>query len=500
MKKVLKNILASALPQIMNIVTNLVLPTLIISRFGSEVNGLVSSTKVIISYISIVGAGIATVVTQALYVPVAKGDTKTIKGMLHAASNMFNKYGIIYCIVALAVAFIYPFSLNTNIGYMTIVFLMIVMSVSGASEFFAIGRCRALLYANQKTYVCTTIQAASLLGSLLLALLMIKMNASIVLVQLAISFVYVLRAVFLTGYVRKNYPELSDYQEEEPIRSATEKRNDAMIHQISGLAVTGSQTTILTMLVGLHAASIYSVYNIVFSGLQSICANLSTAVTPFIGRELALDNRERLMKMYDLVEFAFFSIVSFVYSVAMIMVVPFVGLYTKGADINYIYPNFAGVFVVSSAFYILKMPSNSLINISGHFKETRWRAILEAFLTVTLSIVFTSLTGLNGVVIGTGIALCWRCLDTIVYTNKYVLDCSNYKSLFRLSRVILIIALSAVVRNRININASGYGEWVKYSIINSLVVLLIIIINSLLFDFKTVQQLVQVLNSKGRDF
>lgn len=496
MKKVLKNILASALPQIMNIITNLILPTLIISRFGSEVNGLVSSTKVIVSYISIVGAGIATAVTQALYVPVAKKDTKTIKGMLHAANRMFNKFGFIYCIIALVVAFVYPFSLDTSIRYRTIVLLMIVMSISGASEFFAIGRCRALLYANQKTYVCTVIQAASLLGSLLLALLMLKLKADIVIVQFAISFVYVLRAVFLTGYVRKSYPELNGYREEKPINSAIEKRNDAMIHQISGLAVTGSQTTILTLFVGLQAASVYSIYNIVFSGLQSICANLSTAVTPFIGRELALNNRDRLLKMYDLIEFAFFSLVAFIYSVTMIMIIPFVKLYTRGADINYIYPLFSVIFVLSSAFYILKMPSNSLINISGRFKETRWRAILEAFLTVFLGIAFTYWTGLNGVVIGTGVALCWRCIDTIVYTNKYVLACTNHKSLFRLFRVVVIIVLCAVIRNHISVIVNSYLDWVKWSIIFSLIIIFFIVINSLLFDFKTIKELIDIFRKR----
>lgn len=496
MKKVLKNVLASALPQIMNIITNLILPTLIISRFGSEVNGLISSTKIIVSYISLVGAGIATSVTQALYVPVAKNDTKAIKGMLNAANKMFNKFGFVYCIIAIVVAFIYPLSLDTNIRYKTITLLMIVMGISGASEFFAVGRCRALLYANQKTYVCTVIQAASLLGSLLFALLMLQLNADIVIVQFAISFVYVLRAVFLTGYVRKNYPELNGYRKEKPINSAIKKRNDALIHQISGLAVTGSQTTILTLFVGLRAASVYSIYNIVFSGLQSICANLSTAVTPFIGREFALNNRERLLKMYDLIEFAFFSLVLFIYSVTMIMIIPFVELYTKDADINYIYPLFSVIFVLSSAFYILKMPSNSLINISGYFKETRWRAIIEAFLTVFLSVAFTYWTGLNGVVIGTGLALSWRCIDTIIYTNKYVLDCANFKSLFRLFRVIVVIILCAVIRSHINIIVNSYWDWVKWSIIFSLIIISVVVINSLLFDFKTIKELINIFEKR----
>ena len=157
---------------------------------------------------------------------------------------------------------------------------MLAMSISGASEFFAIGRCRSLLYADQKTYVCTLAQAASIFLSLLIALLMLKLNMNIIFIQLAISLVYVFRAAFLIGYINKNYPELSDYKKEKPINSVVEKRKDAMIHQLSGLVVSGSQTTILTVLMGLGVASVYSVYNIVFSGLQSICSNLSCIYTP----------------------------------------------------------------------------------------------------------------------------------------------------------------------------------------------------------------------------
>jgi O-antigen/teichoic acid export membrane protein len=485
LKKVLKNVLASALPQIMNIITNLILPGLIIANYGSEVNGLISSTKSIVAYISIVGAGIATAVTQALYEPVAKKNTDTIKGMLNAANKMFFKYGILYCVLAIICAIVYPLSLRTNIRYITMVALMIVMSISGASEFFVIGRCRSLLYANQKTYVCTSIQAVSLLGSLILALIMLKMHVNIVLVQFAISFVYILRAFLLNSYVNKYYPELSDYKNTPPINTAVEKRSDAMIHQLSGLAVSGSQTTILTVTLGLNAASIYSVYNIVFSGLQSICANLSTALTPFLGRELALDRKERLMKFYDFVEFVFFNLVTFIYSVAMVMVVPFVSIYTMRADISYIYPVFASLFVLSSAFYILKLPSNSLINISGQFKETRSRAIIEASLTIVLSIIFTIIFGIEGVVVGTGIALCWRCIDTIIYTNKNVINCGNFKSLFRLARSIAIIICFWGIHKIMPVETSNYLQWIKIALFCSVFALLVIICNAILFDRKT---------------
>lgn len=493
MKKVWKNVFASALPQIMNIITNLILPTLIISRFGSEINGLVSSSKAIVSYISIVGAGIATATTQALYEPVAKNDDDTVKGMLHAANNMFNKYGTIYCVLAVCAAFIYPIIIDTTIEYKVIVLLMLVISVSGASEFFAIGRCRSLLYANQKTYVSTIIQAASLLVSLILAVSMLEMHMNIIMVQGAISFVYVLRAFFLSGYCKRHYPSLKGYKNAAPIKAAVEKRNDAMIHQLSGLAISSSQVTILTIMTGLKAASIYSIYNIVYSGLQSVCANLSTAVTPFLGREVALNHQEKLHKMYDLVEFAFFSLVTFIYSVTAVMIIPFISIYTKNADISYIYTTFAMLFTFSSAFYILKLPSNSLINAAGHFKETRWRAIIEASLTVVLSIFFTFFTGINGVVIGTGIALCWRCLDTIVYTNTHILHCANKRSIFRLFRVIIIIAFFAVVHKKISINATDYFQWIKCSVVCCVAVLVVIFVNAVLFDRKTLKQVVAII-------
>lgn len=493
MRKVLKNIFASALPQIMNIITNLILPSMIIMRFGSEINGLISSIKVIISYVSIIGAGIATATTQKLYEPVAKNDINTVKGMINASNRMFNKFGFMYCLIVLVVAILYPLSLETDIEYITIVLLMLVMSISGASEFFAVGRCRSLLYADQKTYVCTTVQALSIFISLVLAIFMLKFNMNIIIVQLAISLVYVFRAIFLLGYIKTNYPDLSDYKKTKPINSVVEKRKDAMVHQLSGLVVSGSQATILTATLGLEAASVYAVYNIIFSGLQSICSNLITALTPFLGREYALNNREKLLKMYDFIEFMFFNIVTFIYSVTMLMIVPFVTIYTYNADINYIYPIFAVIFVYTSAFYILKMPSNALINISGHFKETRWRAILEAILTLVLSFIFTQKMGINGIVLGTGIALGWRCIDTILYTNKKILLCKNDKTFFRLIRVFILLSITAYISLKFQIEITSLIEWSKYAIIYSIVIFVFLTINIVIFDSFTLKELSKII-------
>lgn len=496
MKKVLKNLISSVLPQIVNIISNLILPGLIIAKFGSDVNGLVTTTKTVISYISLVGAGIATAVTQALYRPVASDDDESVKGMLKSANSMFNRYGTIFVIITFVISVVYPFAIRSDISYFTVAGLLLVMSISGASEFFAIGRCRALLYAHQKVYVCSLIQALSLVCSLLLAMLMLRINASIIVVQFSISFVYVLRGFFLTAYVRHNYPQYSGYKKSTPVDAAIQKRKDAMVHQLAGLAVTGSQSAILTIFVDLKAASIYSVYNIVLYGIKTICSNLCTAITPFLGKKYALGLGEQLRKMYNVVEFAFFTLVTFVLSVTVATLVPFVGVYTKNVDISYIYPTFALLFVISSAFYILKLPGTALINVAGHFKETKWRALLEAGLSVGLSVVFTLLIGKSGVVLGTAIALGWRCIDTVIYASKYILKTSFKRTLLRLFVFFLDLALFKILSDKFGYNPTSYSSWIMMALTFSVLSLLVLAVETLLLERGAVRELMSLVKKR----
>lgn len=487
MNKVLKNVAASALPQIVNIITNLILPGLIISRFGSDINGLVSTTKTIISYISLVGAGIAAAVTQALYKPVANNDDFIVKGMLKTANNMFTYYGFIFIGITLITSLIYPIFIHTSISYFKIACLLIVMSLSGASEFFAIGRCRALLYAHQKVYICSLIQAFSLILGLGIAVIMLSLNVGIVAVQFSVSVVYVLRGVFLSGYVRLSYPQYLNYKSVPSVKDAIQKRNDAMIHQLSGLAVTGSSAAILTFIVDLKAASVYSVYNIVLYGIRNICSNICTAVTPFLGKKYALNQEKELKKVFNAVEFVFFFFVTLILMVTMAMLISFVSLYTSGADVNYVFPLFAFLFVISSSFYILKLPGTALINVAGHFNETKWRAILEAMLSIVLSVIFTIVFGKSGVLIGTGIALCWRCIDTIIYTSKRILHCGAKQSVLRLLLSILNLFLVKILGLVFEIKIVSWWSWIQMSTLWFAVSLIVLTLEAVCFEKEAIK-------------
>lgn len=487
--QVYKNVGASVLPQLVNIISNFVLPVMIIGLYGSSINGLLSTVKTIVAYISLVGAGISAATTQALYSPVANGDRETVKGMLKATSKMFNRCGIVYLVIVFVISLIYPLFLEDNIPFITMVLLLLVVSISGASEFFIVGRCRSLLYANQKVYVCTTIQALSLIASLLLAVFLLKMKADIILVQFGVSFVYVMRAFLLWSYVKKHYPQYMYVKNTRPIFSATAKRNDAMIHQLTGLVVLGSQSLILSLMVSLEAASVYAVYNIVFSGLYSICSNINVAVTPFIGRSYAIGGRLRVQQQFNCVDYLFFVITSFVFMICIVTVLPFVDVYTKGADITYHYPIFAILFVVAFIFNVFRLPHSSMINVAGMFRETRIRAIIEAILSIVISIITTSLYGLYGVLIGTSVAIGWRCFDMIVYSHKHILHEDFRLSVFRLIRCLVYCAFLYFITRMFSIDIATYLEWFILTLKVALVAVFIVAADAFLFERKTLNQL-----------
>ena len=71
-KIVIKNIISSLIFQFSTIVYGFIIPILIIKKYGSGVNGLVSSITQFIAYISLLEAGIGPVIKNALFKPIVE--------------------------------------------------------------------------------------------------------------------------------------------------------------------------------------------------------------------------------------------------------------------------------------------------------------------------------------------------------------------------------------------------------------------------------------------
>ena len=77
-KITLLSVISSIILQISSIISGFIIPRIIISYFGSETNGLISSINQFLSYISLIEGGVTSVITASLYKPLVKKDEKKL--------------------------------------------------------------------------------------------------------------------------------------------------------------------------------------------------------------------------------------------------------------------------------------------------------------------------------------------------------------------------------------------------------------------------------------
>ena len=101
--------------------------------------------------------------------------------------------------------------------------------------------------------------------------------------------------------------------------------------------------------------------------------------------------------------------VSVVYAVTLITILPFVTVYTNGVnDIQYANIIFAVLFVANGILYNLKTPQGMLVIAAGLYKETRWQSTMQAAILVVGGIMLGYKFGLVGIMLASCLSNLYR--------------------------------------------------------------------------------------------
>lgn len=138
-----------------------------IRTYGSEINGLVSSINQLISYISLVEAGLSGAAVFSLYKPLADGDEKGINAIVSAAKKYYFQAGYAFSSAALILSLVYALLKSSQtISFSTIFLLTLILSVNGCVDFFVLSRYRVILTADQKTYVISSVSILQVINAI----------------------------------------------------------------------------------------------------------------------------------------------------------------------------------------------------------------------------------------------------------------------------------------------------------------------------------------------
>ena len=268
-KKFMYNSISTAIYQIAVMLVGFVTPRILLQFYGSEMNGLVSSINQFITYFSLVEAGIAGAAVYSLYKPLADSDKDGISAIVSAAKKFYIQAGWIFTLLVIGMAIIYPiFVKTTDLSFVAEMFLIVVLGAKGFLEFFTLAKYRVILTADQKTYIISNASTVYIVLQMIIIVILSFLRVNITVVYAVAILALCARSLILMVYVKKHYSYIN--YNAKPNIKALDKRLDALFLQILQAVQSGAPVIIATIFTTLQDVSVYTVFNMVFVGINGV--------------------------------------------------------------------------------------------------------------------------------------------------------------------------------------------------------------------------------------
>lgn len=466
--------------QFFTIIGGLILPKIILTCFGSEVNGLVSSLNQFLSYITLVEGGITGVIVANLYKPIVDHDNQKISSVLVTAERFYKKVGVFFMGYSLVLSIVYPLYFETEFKFAYVCSLTLILSLTLLIQYMYSLTLRTILNADKKGYIVNFTQTLIVIFNVIFAVISVYIYPSIHILKLISGSLYILQPIVFNRYVKKNYK--IDWKAA-PDNSLIKSRWNGFAINLAAFIHNSTDITVLTFLTNLKTVSIYSVYSLVSNGIKQLINACLSGIDHTVGQAYARRNWEELNQKLDLYEYIVFVLVFFLSTVTALLITPFVLLYTKGiVDTDYNQPLFGLLLVMSEALYLVKLPHLNLAYSANKFKEITLPAYIEAVLNIVISIALVKRFGLIGVAIGTIVGMTYRMAFHVYYTSKIVLG--RVQSVFY--RKMLLFSIGSTVGfifcyRMFPIANVTVGSWIIHAVLYCVVIGVILIVISLAF-------------------
>ena len=474
--------------RILTVLTGLAVQRYILSAYGSSVNGITSSIAQILSYLTLLEAGIGAATVSSLHKPLKDNDSAKASALLSECRLMYRSAGLWFLLLLAVISAVLPFLTLGEFAPVTVAALTLLSGASTVISYLTVGKFTPLLTSDGRIGVLYLTDAVTVILSCGARILLMRSGADIVAVQAVLPICAMLRATTVTLYVKKRY--FSVNYRAEASDELKKVRRSAMTHQVVGIIVNHTDVTLLTVLSTLKSVSLYSVYHYIYSSIATLLeGSVGQAMTGHLGKKAA-EGRESFNTAFGVFEAVYNAILYLVLSVALVLTVPFVSVYTAGIDdMEYVFPALAILFCLAFFLNLIRLPSIVAVNVYGFFKETERSAIIEAAVNLGVSLILLPFYGIYGLLIGTVAAYLFRTHDSIRFVYK---KCGlSYKGLL-LSNTGNIIAAATVILLffvLFPVTASSIGEWIMKAVFVTVISAMIFLILNLIINRRMITAL-----------
>lgn len=425
---------------------------LVLKYFGSDYNGVNSSSTQLVNLLLVLEGGFTLATNVALFSPIRNNDHESINAILSATKRRFWLIGVLFLVFGVAFSFVYALFIKSGLDYWIIIYIFLMSIIPQGLNLIVAIKYKSLLMSDQKEYVISISSMLTVaMGYGVTFLLMIMGWGSFWSIKIGPFIFSIVNSIFIVIFVRYRYKFLK--LSVKPDYASIKGTKDVFVSKIAGALYTAIPFIIISTYFddGSKLVSLYAVYASIYSLLSNAITAFTSAPRFAFGTLFVENDSNKLKDKFLEYEFITFLVTSALLSTAMSLIIPFVSIYTRGVD-DYNYVDVAIPIVLSITFFIssIHIPSGHMINMSGNFKLSKKINLISLMflvIIVTIAMLLTYFLKLNIYVLLISVCLATLLLAILefFYAHFKVLHISFLDTLRLLLPSLCVFAVSIII-------------------------------------------------------
>ena len=401
-RKSFYNVLMSVLTYGVMLITAFAVQKVLVEVMGSDYNGINGLFGSIISMMSLADLGIGTAIIYHMYRPVAEKNRQKVNSLLHFYKSCYIAISGVVLLIGIVVGFFLPLLVG-DVEIADSIYLIYVLFLADCLSSYFLAYKKSLLYADLMNYIPDTIYFMVYMIQNALQIYVLAAFQSYILFLIVKTMGKCVSNLFISLYIGKKYPFTRDRHvepvEKEVREDIVTKVKGLLCHKLGRILITGSDSIVLTGVLGITAMSLYTNYHLIISGIMALLSRIFETLTNSVGNFLLDSDQERRFDVYQKIDFLNFWCFGCVAAGMYAVLQPLIALW-MGEDFLF---DKTVVFVLVVNFYLegMRASVNTFKEAAGIFHEDRRMPMIEAVMNLTVSIALAKLLGIAGVFLGT---------------------------------------------------------------------------------------------------
>lgn len=428
-KVAMKSSMIGLFSKTITIAFSLIVTKFFVEYIGIETQGINRVYSDLLGFLQLAELGIGTAITYALYQPIVDKNIRQIQALMDLYKKLYRIIFLIIVILGVCLIPLIPVFVTDSTfsrAYLTIIYLI---QLATSASTYLLAYKRNLLYADQKQYISTMIDAmANLFGNLCCIAAIVWTRSYCI--YLIILFVKTLLSnVIVNAICNRIYPYLKDpvVQKYEKMDELFTNVKDLIIGRIGGWIYNSTDNLIISKFVGIVSVGLLGNYYTIKSTLMTIAGSIVEPIMPLIGNYIReKDDKTRVYQVFMSYSFIRFGIANLVCVGFIVMANPVIEIWLGS---KYQLSEFIIILLAADMFIsITHGATNDFIQVLGLFKDDRNMSLGGMAINLVTSLVLAWVCGIQGVLIGTVIAQCyyWTIRAKIVFSRYFMQPAWEY--------------------------------------------------------------------------